>query len=195
MTVDSAKTARRHLDRLAVVHVRQSTPRQAGAHRESGLRQYALGGGVRGMGWPAERVRTIDADLGESAGGKARGERGGFREMCGLVARDRVGSIFGIEVSRLAGNAVERFRLLCLCRRHGTVPVEDGHIRCPGRDGDSLVLGIKGTMSAAELSLIRARMEGGRRSKALRGELHSARVPIGLVRDGTTLRKDPDARI
>ncbi len=164
------------------------------AHQESQLRQYALGERAREIGWPAERIRTIDADLGESASEKARGERGGFREMCDLIARDHVGGIFGIEVSRLARNTMEWFQLLDLCRRHDTVLVEDCHIYCPSRDDDSLVLGIKGTVSAAELSFIRARMEGGKRNKALRGELYS-RVPIGFVRDGSTLRKDPDARV
>ena len=92
-------------------------------------------------------------------------------------ARDQVGGIFGIEVSRLARNTIEWFQLLDLCRRHDAVLVEDSHIYCPSRDDDSLVLGIKGTVSVAELNLIRARMDGGRRNKALRGALYPRECP------------------
>ena len=193
--MNRAKITPHHLERLAVVYVRQSTPMQVRAHQESTLRQYALGERAQEFGWPAVRIRTIDADLGTGAGEKVQGKRDGFRELCALIARDQVGGVFGIEVSRLARNTIEWFQLLDLCRRHDTVLIEDSHIYCPSRDDDSLVLGIKGTVSAAELSLIRARMEGGKRNKALRGALYSSRIPIGFVRDGETLRKDPDARI
>ena len=194
MMANPAKITARHLERLAVVYVRQSTPMQVRAHQESTLRQYALSDRARDLGWPSARIRTIDAHLGIGAGEKVQGGRDGFRELCDLITRDQVGGIFGIEVSRLARNTVEWFQLLDLCRRHDAVLVEDSHIYCPSRDDDSLVLGIKGTVSVAELSLIRARMEGGKRNKALRGELYS-RVPIGFVREGSTLRKDPDTRV
>ena len=192
--MSTAKITSGHLERLAVVYVRQSTPGQVRVNRESAARQYALAERAQGFGWPGERVRTIDSDLGHSAGEKALGTRGGFQELCALIVHGRVGAVFGIEVSRLARNTIEWFQLLDLCRTHDVVLVEDDQVYAPGRDDDSLVLGIKGTVSAAELSVLRARMEGGRRNKALRGELWS-RVAIGFVRDRCGIRKDPDERV
>jgi len=105
-----------------------------------------------------------------------------------------VGGILGIEVSRLARNTVEWFQLLDLCRLNDTILVEDHQLYAPSREDDGLILGIKGTFSAAELSVLRARMEGGRRSKAQRGELYATPV-CGFVREGNSLRKDPDLRV
>ena len=85
---------------------------------------------------------SIDVGKGQAAGEKVQGKRDGFRELCALIARDQVGGVFGIEVSRLARNTIEWFQLLDLCRRHDTVLIEDSHIYCPSRDDDSLVLGI-----------------------------------------------------
>ena len=126
--MNPAKITLHHLERLAVVYVRQSTPMQVRAHQESTLRQYALGERAQELGWPAVRIRTIDADLGTGAGEKVQGKRDGFRELCALIARDQVGGVFGIEVSRLARNTIEWFQLLDLCRRHDTVLIEDSHI-------------------------------------------------------------------
>ena len=140
--MSTAKITSGHLERLAVVYVRQSTPGQIRANRESAARQYALAERAQGFGWPGERVRTIDSDLGHSAGEKALGTRGGFQELCALIVHGRVGAVFGIEVSRLARNTIEWFQLLDLCRTHDVVLVEDDQVYAPGRDDDSLVLGL-----------------------------------------------------
>ena len=192
--MSAAKITSGHLERLAVVYVRQSTPAQVRENRESTAQQYALAERAQGFGWPEERIKTLDCDLRHSAGDKALGARSGFQELCTLIAQGRVGGVFGIEVSKLARNTVEWFQLLDLCRTHDAVLIEDDQVYAPGRDDDSLVLGIKGTLSAAEMSVLRVRMEGGRRNKALRGELWS-RVAIGFVRDGCGIRKDPDERV
>ena len=143
-------------------------------------------------GWPVERIVVIDSDLGRSAA--SQGTRGGFDLLCEQVAQGRVGAVFGIEVSRLARNTIEWFQLLDLCRVNDTVLVEDSQVYAPGREDDGLILGIKGTFSATELSVLRARMEGGRRSKAQRGELYAS-VVCGFVREGNGIRKDPDFRV
>ena len=189
-----AKIKARHLERHAVIYVRQSSPKQVLGNRESTARQYALNERALELGWSEHRVRFIDADLGQRAGEDALGTREGFGSLCQLLARDLVGGVFGIEVSRLARNTVEWFQLLHLCRIHDVLLIEDSQIYAPSRDDDSLVLGIKGTFSAAETSILRARMEGGRRNKALRGALYF-RASIGFVRDGDGIRKDPDQRV
>ncbi len=192
--MSAGKIAATHLDRLAVIYVRQSTPGQLRTHPESTARQYGLADRARELGWSSDRIRTIDADLGRSAGDHNRGARTGFDELCRLLARDQVGGVFGIEISRLARNTIEWFQLLDLCRVHDAAIIEDSHVYLPSRDDDSLILGIKGTMSASELSILRARMEGGRRNKALRGALYW-RVAAGFVREGDRIRKNPDQRV
>ena len=159
--MSTTKIAARHLERLAVVYVRQSTPGQLRNHPESTARQYALAERAREFGWPENRIETIDADLGHSAGEHAKGARTGFDELCRLLARDQVGGVFGLEISRLARNTVEWFQLLDLCRTNDVAIIEDNHVYLPSSDDDSLILGIRGTMSASELSVLRARMEGG----------------------------------
>ena len=192
--MSATKIGARQLERLAAVYVRQSTPKQVLGNRESRARQYGLAERAVEMGWSRDRIRTIDSDQGQSAGNKGKGTRGGFDELCRLLALDQVGALFGIEVSRLARNTVEWFQLLDLCRVHEVAVIEDSQVYLPSRDDDELVLGIKGTLSAAELSVLRARMEGGRRNKALRGALYW-RVAAGFVRSGETVRKDPDQRV
>ncbi len=188
----SSRITNRHLERSAAVYVRQSTQGQVLRNRESRERQYRLAERARELGWPEDRIVVIDSDLGRSAA--SQGTRSGFERLCEQVAQGRVGAVFGIEVSRLARNTVEWFQLLDLCRVNDTVLVEDSQVYLPGREDDGLILGIKGTFSATELSVLRARMEGGRRSKAQRGELCS-RPPVGFVREGNGIRKDPDLRV
>ena len=192
--MSATKLGARHLERLAAVYVRQSTAKQVRGNRESGRRQYGLVERAVEMGWARDRIRTIDGDQGQGAGAAAQGTRSGFDELCRLLALDQVGGVFGIEVSRLARNTVEWFQLLDLCRMHEVALIEDSQVYLPSRDDDGLILGIKGTLSAAELSVLRSRMEGGRRNKALRGALYS-RVAAGFVRSGETIRKDPDQRV
>ena len=180
------------LSRLAIVYVRQSSPGQVQNHRESTQRQYALVQRAREFGWPASRVETIDCDLGMS--GSVAGLRRGFDQLCRKIAEGEVGAVFGIEVSRLARNTIEWFQLLDLCRRSNTVIVEDRHVYAPGRDDDDLVLGIRGTVSASELSIIKARLDGGKRNKAMRGALYS-NLPAGYVLHGERLSKDPNQQV
>ncbi|MCY4498477.1 MAG: recombinase family protein [Rhodospirillaceae bacterium] len=180
------------LSRLAIVYVRQSTLGQVQNHRESTERQYALAQRAQEFGWPEARIETIDGDLGMS--GAVAGRRHGFDELCLKIARSDVGAVFGIEVSRLARNTVEWFQLLDLCRRNNTVIVEDSQVYAPGRNDDDLVLGIKGTVSSAELTIIRARLQGGARNKAMRGALFTS-LPAGYEVHGETLSKDPDQQV
>ena len=180
------------LSRLAIVYVRQSSPGQVQANRESTQRQYALAQRAREFGWPEARIETIDGDLG--MGGAVAGSRRGFDQLCRKIAVGEVGAVFGIEVSRLARNTVEWFQLLDLCRRSNTVIIEDSHVYAPGRNDDDLVLGIKGTVSASELSIIKARLDGGKRNKAMRGALYS-NLPAGYVLVGEKLSKDPDRQV
>ena len=180
------------LSRLAIVYVRQSSPGQVKTNRESTQRQYALVQRAREFGWPEDRIETIDGDLGMTS--SVAGLRRGFDQLCRKIAKGDVGAVFGIEVSRLARNTVEWFQLLDLCRRSRTVIVEDAHVYAPGRNDDDLVLGIKGTVSASELSIIKARLDGGKRNKAMRGALYG-NLPAGYVLNGETLFKDPDLQV
>ena len=140
--MSAAKIGARQLERLAVVYVRQSTPKQVLENRESTARQYGLTERAVEMGWSRERVRIIDSDLGQSAGAGARGTRQGFAELCRLITLDRVGGVFGIEVSRLARNTVEWFQLLDLCRAGEVALIENRSVYLPSRDDDELVLGL-----------------------------------------------------
>ncbi len=180
------------LSRLAVVYVRQSSPGQVQNNRESTQRQYALAQRAREFGWPEDRIETIDGDLGMT--GSVAGLRRGFDQLCRKIALGEVGAVFGIEVSRLARNTLEWFQLLDLCHQGDTVIVEDSHVYAPGRNDDDLVLGIKGTVSASELSIIKARLDGGKRNKAMRGALYG-NLPAGYVLAGETLSKDPDRQV
>ena len=180
------------LSRHALVYVRQSTPRQVLEHRESTQRQYALEQRAREFGWPEDRIETVDGDLGMT--GSVAGLRRGFDQLCRRIALGGVGAVFGIEVSRLARNTLEWFQLLDVCRRSNTVIVEDSQVFAPGRDDDDLILGIKGTVSASELSIINARLDGGKRYKAERGALY-ANLPAAYVLNGEQLLKNPDQQV
>ena len=186
------KISTRHLERRALIYVRQSTPGQVVSNRESANRQYALANDARALGWRDALIETIDADQGRS--GSQAGERKGFARLQDEVAHGRVGAVFGLEVSRLARNSVEWFQLLDWCRMTDTLLVEGEQVYAPARHDDSLVLGIKGTLSEAEAFLIRERLQGGIRNKASRGELYH-HIPVGYVRGGSSLRKDPDRQV
>lgn len=192
--MSAAKIGPRQLERLAVIYVRQSTPKQVLENRESTARQYGLTERAVEMGWSRDRIRTIDSDLGQSAGPAARGRRQGFAELCRLITLDLVGGVFGIEVSRLARNTVEWFQLLDLCRAGEVALIENRCVYLPSREDDELVLGIKGTVSTAEMTGGIARMAAGKRNKALRGALYM-RVAAAFVREGDTIRKHPDQRV
>jgi DNA invertase Pin-like site-specific DNA recombinase len=168
-----------HRDRLAVVYVRQSTRQQVLEHTESTRLQYALRDRAVGLGWARSRVVVIDDDLGWSA---ARADsRPGFARLVTEVSMGRVGLVLGIEMSRLARTGRDWHQLLELCSLSGTLLADPDGVYDPSLYNDRLLLGLKGTMSEAELYLIRQRMASGKLAKAERGELVIA-VPIGYVR-------------
>ena len=174
--------------------MRQSTPTQVVAHAESLARQYELRERAVALGWPAHQVVVIDADLGRS--GAATTGREGFKELVADVGLGRVGIVLGLEVSRLARNNADWYQLLDLCAVTDTLIADADGIYHPGDFNDRLVLGLKGTMSEAELHLIRSRLTAGLRHKAAKGELRQG-LPVGLdydVDDRVVLTADEAVR-
>jgi DNA invertase Pin-like site-specific DNA recombinase len=160
----SAKIGPVHLGRDAYVYVRQSTLTQLREHTESLIRQYELRERAVALGWAARQVRVIDSDLGRS--GAEATSRKGFKDLVADVGLGRVGIIFGIEVSRLARNNADWYQLLDLCALTDTLIADTDGVYHPADFNDRLVLGLKGTMSEAELHLIRSRLTAGLRHKA-----------------------------
>src|SRR5271156_3616722 len=182
-----------HIRRDAYLYVRQSTLRQGAENGESTQRQYALRDRAIAAGWPVERVRIIDRDLGKS--GASAVTRDGFQELVSEVALGKAGIVMGIEVSRLARNSADWHRLIELCALTATLILDEDGIYDPANFNDRLLLGLKGTMSEAELHFLKARMRGGMINKARRGELEM-RPPVGLVyRDDGVLILDPDTEV
>ncbi len=167
-----------HLARQAIVYLRQSSAAQVEHNRESTERQYALAGKARDLGWPDERVVVIDEDLGLSGSGSVA--RSGFARLTAEVALGHVGLVLGLEVSRLARNNAEWYRLIDLAGFTDTLIGDADGIYHAGVFNDRLLLGLKGTMSEAELHVLRARLNGGIRNKAARGELRRG-LPVGFV--------------
>jgi DNA invertase Pin-like site-specific DNA recombinase len=182
MMLVSAKIGPVHLGRDAYVYVRQSTLTQLREHTESLIRQYELRERAVALGWDAHQVRVIDADLGRS--GAEATAREGFKDLVADVGLGRVGIIFGIEVSRLARNNSDWYQLLDLCALTDTLIADADGVYHPADFNDRLVLGLKGTMSEAELHLIRSRLTAGLRHKAARGELRQF-LPVGFDYDET----------
>lgn len=183
-----------HWRRGAVVYLRQSTATQVEHNRESTARQYALVDRAVELGWRREQVTVIDQDLGLS--GASTTHRTGFAQLIADVALGHVGIVLSLEVSRLARNNADWYRLLDLCGMTDTLIGDADGVYHPGLFNDRLVLGLKGTMSEAELHLLRARLDGGIRHKAARGELRRG-LPIGFVwgeEDGE-VRFHPDAAV
>lgn len=168
-----------HLDRGAIVYVRQSTPQQVLDHRESTARQYALVDRAVTLGWARERVTTIDDDLGKS--GQSIEGRPGFQRLLAEVALDRVGIILGLEMSRLARSCKDWHQLLELCARFRVLLADADGIYDPTEHSDRLVLGLHGMMNEAELHVLKQRMYQGKLNKARRGELFGI-TPIGYLR-------------
>jgi DNA invertase Pin-like site-specific DNA recombinase len=167
-----------HLARIACTYVRQSTLAQVRDNTESRERQYELVERAVELGWSAEQVLVIDADLGISADSVAAADREGFRELVAEVALGRVGLILGVEVSRLARDNAVWYQLLDLCALTGTLIADGDGIYDPADYSDRLVLGLKGTISEAELHLIKGRLIAGLRHKAAKGELR-INLPAG----------------
>jgi len=178
-TIASHKIQPRHLERSAVVYVRQSTVQQIVRHQESTKIQYGLAGLAERLGWLREQVVVIDEDLGVS-GASSEG-RAGFQKLLADVALDRVGLILGVEMSRLARSCKDWYQLLELCAVYGTLIGDLDGLYDPAQYNDRLLLGLKGTMSEAELHVLRQRLQQGQLAKARRGELGRP-VPIGYVR-------------
>lgn len=189
----SSKILDIHLDRLAVVYVRQSDPQQVLNHRESRERQYALADHAAALGWPRDRVLVIDDDQGQS--GRTADRRGGFQRLLAEVTMEHVGLILGIEMSRIARNNKDWHNLLEMCAIFGTVLADEDGVYDPQDTNDRLLLGLKGTISEFELVTMRNRLERGRLHKAQRGELFH-RVPTGYVKLSTErVEFDPDEQV
>jgi DNA invertase Pin-like site-specific DNA recombinase len=182
-----------HLKRTAYLYVRQSTLRQVVEHTESTKRQYALKQRAVQLGWRAEQISVIDSDLGES--GASMVDRDGFQKLVAEVSMGRAGIVLGLEVSRLARNSADWHRLLELCAFNDTLILDEDGIYNPAVFNDRLLLGLKGTMSEAELHVMRMRMIGGVLTKARRGELCPL-LPIGLVYgQENSVVLDPDQQV
>ena len=189
----SNKVTAEHLRRLAYLYVRQSTLRQVNENRESTARQYDLKRRAQVLGWAADQIIVIDEDLGLS--GATANNRNGFQRLVAEVGLGRVGMVMGLEVSRLARSSTDWHRLLEICALADTLILDEDGIYDPSHFNDRLLLGLKGTMSEAELHLLRARLLGGQLNKARRGELWM-KPPIGFVHDSSGhVVFDPDQQV
>ena len=187
------KVRAEHLKRDAYLYIRQSTIQQVFHNTESTERQYALKQRAVALGWPAERVIIIDGDQGQS--GASAVDREGFQKLVAEVGLGHAGIVLGLEVSRLARNSCDWHRLLEICGLTGTLILDEDGLYDPSQFNDRLLLGLKGTMSEAELHVLRARLQGGIRNKARRGELRVP-LPVGLLYDmqGHVIL-DPDKQV
>ena len=186
----SDKIQRHHLDRKAILYVRQSSVHQVAHNRESATLQYAMRDRLGRLGFA--RIDTIDEDLGRSASGSA--ERAGFDRMVAQVCLGKVGAVAAREVSRFARNSRDWQQLVEMCRVVDTVLVDQETVYAPRQSNDRLLLGLKGSLNEYELDLLRQRSLAARHEKARRGELVVA-APVGYVRNGDRLEKDPDRRV
>jgi len=179
-----------HLSRSAYIYVRQSTPDQLINNPESRHRQYALATRARTLGW--ENVIVIDDDLGRSAGGTARP---GFERLLTAICTGTTGAVFAIEASRLARNGRDWHTLLEFCALVNSLIIDEHGVYDPKHVNDRLLLGMKGTFSELELSILRQRSQEALRLKAARGDLHTS-VAVGYVRGADDrLELDPDRRV
>ena len=193
MNSDSTKVSPNQLDRDAYLYVRQSTLRQVLENTESTQRQYALRERAIALGWPIERVQVIDCDQGQS--GASAADREGFQHLVAEVSLGHAGIVLGLEVSRLARNNSDWHRLLEICALTDTLILDEDGLYDPSQFNDRLLLGLKGTISEAELHVLRARLRGGILSKARRGELKTP-LPVGLVYDPQgRVVLDPDRQV
>ncbi len=187
------KITPQHLQKKAYVYVRQSTLSQVLHHQESTNRQYALKDKALSLGWNEKDIRTLDGDLGMS-GAQSQG-RQDFKTLLADVSLGEVGAVLALEVSRLARSNTDWHRLIELCSLTGTLILDEDGVYDPADFNDALLLGIKGTMSAAELHFLRGRLQGGKRNKAERGELRFP-LPVGLCWDEAGgIMLDPDQEV
>ena len=172
------KVTTEHLNRGAYLYIRQSTLKQVVENTESTQRQYALREKAIALGWPNDRITVIDSDLGQS--GAQAADREGFQKLVAEVGLGNAGVVMGLEVSRLARNSTDWHRLLEICALTSTLILDEDGIYDPAHFNDRLLLGLKGTMSEAELHVLRARLRGGALNKAKRGELKIP-LPVGFI--------------
>jgi len=189
----SLKVQPRHLERGAYLYVRQSSMRQVMENVESTKRQYALRGRASALGWRDDQVVVIDSDQGES--GASASWREGFQRLVTDVGMGRAGIVMGLEVSRLARNNADWHRLLEICALADTLILDEDGVYDPASFNDRLLLGLKGTMSEAELHVLKARLRGGILNKVRRGE-YRCPLPTGLIYDHVgNVVLDPDIQI
>jgi len=187
------KVTQDHLHRKAYLYVRQSSLRQVRVHQESGMRQYALRQRAMELGWSKGRIVVIDNDQGHSATSTA--DREGFQKLVAEVGMCKAGIILGLEVSRLARNNSDWHQLLEICGLTKTLILDEDGLYDPCNFNDRLLLGLKGTMSEAEIHILRSRMRGGVLNKAQRGELRLP-LPVGFVYDDEgKVILDPDKQV
>jgi DNA invertase Pin-like site-specific DNA recombinase len=188
-----SKVQEEHQERLAMVYVRQSTPQQVLDHQESARLQYGLQCWAERLGWAPERVLIIDEDQGKTATSTVG--RTGFQRLVSEVSLGHVGIILGIEMSRLARSCADWYQLIELCALFGTLLADGDGIYDPTHYNDRLLLGLKGTMSEAELHVLQQRLRQGRLNKARRGEL-AVPLPIGYTRRPSgEVTLDPDEQV
>lgn len=190
----SSKIQSHHRQKTAYVYLRQSTMAQVLHHQESTQRQYALKDRALDLGWPPDLIRVLDADLGLS--GAQASNRQDFQTLVAEVSLEKVGAIFALEVSRLSRSCSDWHRLLEICALTGTLILDADGCYDPADFNDQMLLGLKGTMSQAELHCMRARLLGGKRHKAQRGDLRFP-LPVGLVFEDEPGRivLDPDVEV
>ena len=188
-----SKVTSEHLKRAAYLYIRQSTLRQVLENTESTQRQYALRSRAVALGWPEEQIVVIDHDQGQS--GRSASQREGFQRLVADVGLGKAGIVMGLEVSRLARNCADWHRLLEICALTHTIILDEDGLYDPAHYNDRLLLGLKGTMSEAELHILKARLVGGVLNKARRAEL-KMRLPVGLDYDEEDrVVLDPDQQV
>ena len=179
-----------HLERKAILYVRQSSAHQVLHNRESSALQYAMRDRLTTLGW--SQIETVDDDLGRSAAGGVA--RVGFERMVAEVCLGKVGAVAAREVSRFARNSRDWQQLIEMCRVVDTVLIDQETVYAPRQGNDRLLLGLKGSLNEYELDLLRQRSLSARYEKARRGELVVA-APVGFVKAGDRWEKDPDRRV
>ena len=189
-----SKIQAHHRQKMAYVYLRQSTMAQVYHHQESTQRQYALKDRALELGWMPDQIRVLDADLGLS--GTQMNHRQDFKTLVADVSLEKVGAVFALEASRLSRSCSDWHRLLEICSLTGTLMVDADGCYDPADFNDQLLLGLKGTMSQAELHFLRGRLQGGKRNKAQRGELRFP-LPVGFVygEEPGSVLLDPDVEV
>ncbi len=190
----TTKIQTHHRQKMAYVYLRQSTMAQVHHHQESTQRQYALKDRAQELGWRTDQIRVLDADLGSS--GTQMNNRRDFQTLVADVSLEKVGAVFALEASRLSRSCSDWHRLLEICSLTGTLIVDADGCYDPADFNDQLLLGLKGTMSQAELHFLRGRLQGGKRNKAQRGELRFP-LPVGFVygENPGGVMLDPDVEV